>query len=114
MCGPVAWSVATMRTVLVDGKFVTPTADRLNRKAFCVADFVAGMRFERMSSAYEADVEPNSTNPLCAWFSGLGNQAKPSTGMFIPARRDGVTITRIPHNGRWGGYLTSHALPAAR
>ena len=77
-----------LRTESRDGKIVTPTADRLNRKAFCVGDFVAGMRFERMSSAYGADVEPNSTNPLCAGFGLEVRQL--STGIFIPARRDRV------------------------
>src|SRR5699024_405767 len=46
-------------------------------------------------------------------FLGLGTRRNPVRAF---SSRRGATgfDTCIPHNGRWGGYLTSHALPATR
>ena len=86
-----------------------------------VRRYVRDMRFERMSSAYEADGVPNSPNPVCACrdtaisagshIVGASGEVLHFPSGYQEAWRDGVMITRIPHNGRWGGYLTSHALP---
>ena len=64
-CCPVV-AARIVRSESRDGKFVTPTTDRLNRKAFCVGDFVAAAGFEPAFSRGMNPADYHFPTPLCA------------------------------------------------
>src|SRR5699024_1377218 len=96
-CCPVV-AARIVRSESRDGKIVTPTADRLNRKAFCVGDFVAAARFELAFSRAMNPADYHFPTPLCAglWACGPATQY----GHFHPgAARQGLIPAYPTTNG---------------
>ena len=109
---PVAWSVATMRTVLVDGRFRAPAdvRDFSTQGSLAGASCAVRASIPRLRLMRPTDYQTFPT-AFVPGFLGLGTRRNPVLALTSRRGVTGLRLPAYPTAIRWGGYLTSHALP---